>query len=184
MGRQYNYFISPEEELDFMEKLFDNDFLILKPQEVTRDNIVVWEWKVLQLQDVKKNQDVLNNCEKLFYMLSRTYIYKKEWGELKNNKKSYFDLVNRCPIIEHCHCRINEEYNSLSSGRFYLNTWYKNEIESFDIVYKGFQKLVRMMKKKIVYKRYEYEFENGKAMHWPASQQAVDLIKSGYKIGL
>lgn len=49
-------------------------------------------------------------------------------------------MVIGCPIIEHCHCRINEEYNSLSSGRFYLNTWYKDEIESFDTVYKGFQK--------------------------------------------
>ena len=183
MGRQYNYFISPEEELDFMEKLFDSNFLILKPQEVTRNNTVVWEWKVLQLQDVKKNQDVLKNCEKSFYMLSRTYIYKKEWGELKKNGESYYNLVIRCPIIEHFHCGINEEHNSLSSGRFYLDTWYKNEIESFDIVYKGFEKLVRMMKKNIAYKSHEIEFENGKTMHWPSSQQAVDLIKSGYNIG-
>ena len=184
MGRQYNYFISPEEELDFMETVLENDFFILKPQEIIKDNTVAWKWKVLQLQDVKKNQDVLNNGEKLFSMLSRTYIYKMEWGELKNNKKSYFDLVNRCPIIEHCRCRINEEYNSLSRGRFYLDTWSKNEIESFDTVYKGFQKLVRMMKKNIVFKGYEYEFEDGKKMQWPSSQQAVDLIKSGYKIGI
>lgn len=184
MGRQYNYFISPEEELDFMEKIFDNDFLILKPQEVNKDNIVVWKWKFLQLQDVKKYQHALNHCEKLFFMPSRTYIYKKEWGELKNNKEKYWDLVNGCPIIEHWHCGINEEHNSLSSGRFYLDTWYKDEMGSFDIVYKGFQKLVRMMKKNIVYKSYEYKFENGKEMHWPSSQQAVDLIKSGCKIGL
>lgn len=178
MGRQYNYFISPEEELDFMEKLFDNNFLILKPQEVTRENIIVWEWEVLQLHDILRK-----NHEK-FCMPSRTYIYKKEWGELKNNQKTYFSLVDKCPIIEHCHCSINEEYNSLSSGRFYLDTSNKDEIESFNIVCKGFQKLIRMMKKKIVYKSYEYVFENGKTMHWPSSQQAVELIKSGYKIGL
>ncbi len=184
MGRQYNYFISPEEELDFLKELFDNDFIVLKAQKVTKGNHVVWEWGVLQLQDDKKDEGTLKNFENLFNMLSRSYIYKKEWGELKNNKESYWDMVHGCPIIEHCHCRINEEHNSLSSGRFYLDTWYKDDIESFDTVYKGFQKLVRMMKKKIVYKRHEIEFENGKTMHWPASQQAVDLIKNGYKIGL
>lgn len=179
MGRQYNYFISPKEEIDFAKSLLENGFLILAPQKVkNNENRETWEWKVFQLSDC------LRQNGKEISMPWRNYIYKEDWGKLKNNHESFVEFLKGCPVIEHCHCTINEENKKLSSGRFWIDTYYREEMESFDVIYKAFQKLVRMMKKKIIYKSYEYKFKDGTKMHWPSSQQAVDLIESGYKVGL
>lgn len=175
MGRQYNYYISPEEDLDFMKELVSKGFLILEHQKNIKNNIILCNWKVLQLDDI-----VMGDSRGILlpYM---THIYKKEWGELKTGQETYSNLRKKCPIIEHVHCKINTEYNMLTRGRFWIDTYYRGEMESFDTLYKEFQKVVRMMKKRIVYKG--YKFENSQETTYPLSQQAVDLIKSGYKIG-
>lgn len=90
-------------------------------------------------------------------------------------------MTRRCPVIEHVHCIINEKNKILTRGRFWLDTYYRDEIESFDAIYKDFQRLVRMMKKRIAYK--DYQFENGQSADWPISQKAVELINSGYRRG-
>ena len=53
MGRQYNYFISPEEEMDFTENLINKGYLILRDQRITVDNKDMWEWKILSIEDIR-----------------------------------------------------------------------------------------------------------------------------------
>ena len=38
MGRQYNYYITPEEELEFTKNLMDKGYLILKTQKISIDD--------------------------------------------------------------------------------------------------------------------------------------------------
>lgn len=52
MGRQYNFFISPEEDLDFVKEMMDKGFLILEAQQITKDDKSVWGWKNLSENDI------------------------------------------------------------------------------------------------------------------------------------
>ena len=168
MGRQYNYFISPEEEMDFTESLINKGYLILRDQRISVDNKDMWEWKILSIEDIR--------AEGKDFLLGGTYIYKKEWGELKNYQESYVESQRACPVIEHVHCAICSGYNNaLTRGRFWIDTYYKEEMESFDTVYKEFRSLVYMMKKRIVCKEYTFK-DGGRALH-PISQKAIDLIE-------
>ena len=167
MGRQYNYYIIPEEELEFTKNLMDKGYVILETQKTSIDDKDIWKWKILSLEDIMDG----DKCS----LPWRTYIYKEEWGELKNYQEDYFDLQQACPVIEHKHCRIGRNYNELASGRFWIDTYYKEEMESFDTVYREFRSLVYMMKKRIVCK--EYTFKDGRRAFWPISQKAIDLIE-------
>lgn len=175
MGRQYNYFISPKEDKNFVKYLLDNNFIILEPQKEIKNNDETWNWEELKICKCSKQND------EDFFIPYKTYIYKKEWGELKQNQKGYFDFVMKSPVIEHIHCLINSE-NRLSRGRLYFPTYYKDEIEAFDTIYKEYQRLVRKMKKNIIYK--DYVFKNGKRIGWPFSQEAIGIIENGCKIGV
>ena len=59
MGRQYNYYISPEEELDFTKKLMDKGYLILETQKTSIDDKDIWKWKILSLEDIWLEINVL-----------------------------------------------------------------------------------------------------------------------------
>lgn len=168
MGRQYNYYITPEEDKDFMKYLSDNGYIILDEQQEYNDEKkeYICTWKTVQLYDAsgKYNKDVSS--------LRKTYIYKEEWGKLVNNKTAS-EVIFKSPVIEHVHCKINVERNELTRGRLYLCTYCKELIPSFDIVYKEYQKLVRIIKKYITYK--EYPFEDARYGGGTFSQKAVDL---------
>ena len=143
MGKQYNYFISPIEEQLFLEYLNKNGFLVLNSKkEIKSGDDVVWNWEVLQVQAL------LEEIEKRNTIPWRTYIYKEEWGRLKINQNKYTDFVSKNPVIEQCHCMINSD-NKLSRGRFYIDTSYKEDIESFDVICREYQKLVCVMKKRL-----------------------------------
>ena len=167
MGRQYNYYITPEEELEFTKNLMDKGYLILKTQKISIDDKDMWKWRILSLEDIMAG----DKCS----MPKITHIYKEEWGDLKKHHESQFELKRACPVIEHSRCAINREYNVLTSGRFWIDTYYKEEMESFDTVYKEFRSLVYMMKKRIVCK--EYTFKDGRRALRPISQKAIDLIE-------
>ena len=177
MGRQYNYYISPEEDKNFMKYLADNGYVILNIQmgynDEKKENVCTWE--TIQLYDGsgKYKED--------FSLPYLTFIYKEEWGNLVNNK-NYVEVVSKAPVIEQIHCMVDAEDNRLSCGRLYLCTDYKELISSYDTIYREYQKLVRVLKKNIAYK--DYTFEDGRYMGWPSSQQAVDIIKSGCRIGI
>ena len=74
MGRQYNYYISPDEELKFAKYIFDNGFTIIAPNVVQEDNTVL-DWSADTIQMYTN----LEEYEKVHYLFWVTYLYRKGW---------------------------------------------------------------------------------------------------------
>lgn len=143
MGKQYNYYVSPEEEKEFAQYLFDNGFLILAPKILKDDNgNIELDWTIDNLQQYNNMSDY----NKFFSDLYMTCIYKKEWGQLIVMPDKCVDW-QKSPVIDYMYSQIDESMHCLLRGRFYLDTRYKDEIENFDAVYKDYRKIVRVMKK-------------------------------------
>lgn len=178
MGRQYNFYISPEQDLKFIKYLFEEGYKIVVPHAFIVDNDIRYDYTFDKIEIYQDINSFLSIQEQHFYSVE---IYKGEWGGLVKKECERIDY-EKSPIIEYNRCFIHEYKNFLSRGRLYIRTYYKNEIEYFDTVYKEYQKLVRVMKKNIDYK--DYEFDDGRHLSWPASQEAIDILKSGCKIGM
>lgn len=86
-------------------------------------------------------------------------------------------------IIEWIHCKLGgKEKDTLIRGRIFFDTCYKDEIENFEYISKEYQKIVKLLKKKITYK--DYTFEDGKNVGFPISEAAVKLLEGGLKRGI
>lgn len=66
-------------------------------------------------------------------------------------------------------------------GKIFLDTSCKDEKESFDVISKEYQTIVKLIKKKITYK--DYTLDNGRNIGWSISEKAVKLIERGVKQG-
>lgn len=160
MGKQYNYYIDSLLEKKFCEHLFKNGYSLLS---FYRNELVYYtDYKLL--------------CTKAS-SLCIFFIYREEWGALASETDERL-LREKSPIIVYRRPCINNERQSVSRGRLFVNTKYKNDIMNYDLVCNEFNYLVRWLKREIEYK--EYQFQNGKKCLYPISQKAVELIENGY----
>ena len=170
MGKQFNYYISPEEDIAFTQELLEMGYCIMKFVVVDKkDDAYMVKWEEVDLSEEKED------------ITDMTYIYKEEWGPLRNDIFVLSD-IDMEPVIELSHCKVWETTKKLGRGRIYLNTVYKDEIASFDAVEKDFRKIVRLVKKLIAHK--EYTFADGRSASAPLSDAAVKLVESGNGIRL
>lgn len=169
MGKQFNYYIAPEEDLEFTNQLTRLGYSIMEYILVEENGASLWKWKKL---DVPFDNDM--------EITRKTYIYKEDWGELKEhiNKSE----VHKDPVIEQIHCKLGgKDKDTLVRGRIFLDTSCKDEMESFDVISKEYQTIVKLIKKKITYK--DYTLDNGRNIGWSISEKAVKLIERGVKQG-
>ncbi len=169
MGKQFNYYITPEEDLEFTNELIKMGYSIMQ-YTLSEEGDALWQWKNLDIPLDSKVE-----------ILRKTYIYKKEWGELKAHYNK--SEVHKDAVIEQIHCKISgKDKNTLIRGRLFLDTRSKNEIELFDVISREYQLIVKLIKKKIEHK--DYVFENGENVGYPISTAAIKLINSGVKKGM
>ena len=170
MGKQFNYYISPEEDIAFTKELIELGYCIMKFVVVDKkDDAYMVKWEKADLSEEKEDT------------MRKTFIYKEEWGTLRDDIFVVSD-IDMEPVIEQVHCEVWETTKKLGRGRIYLNTVYKDEIASFDAVEKDFRKIVRLVKKLIAHK--EYTFADGRSASAPLSDAAVKLVESGNGIRL
>lgn len=172
MGKQYNFYISPREAKEFIEYIYTNGYIVVAPKIQEVNGKKTFHWLYSNLKKYTELQDFLEVYE-YFYQV---YLYKEEWGDILKSSKDSLD--DRSPLIEYRRCSINEEHKALYSGRLYLSTYCKDEMKNFDIVNREYQKLVRTVKKYIIYK--DYEYGDGKKCFWSASQEAIEILNNGY----
>ncbi len=169
MGRQYNYYISPRQDELLVRWLFGNGFSILEAKKSLKEsNDIIWDLQEITVDRFK---------QELPY---KTFIYKKEWGKINKSYEKYSDITMKNPIIEQIHCLETDDY-FLTRGRIYMDTYYKNEIPEFEIVYKEYTKLTRFIRKYIDCK--QYILADGRKIFFPISKEAVNMLENGYKIG-
>ena len=133
MGKQFNYYISPEEDIAFTQELIELGYCIMKFVVVDKkDDAYMVKWEEVDLSEEKED------------ITDMTYIYKEEWGSLRGDIFIKSD-INKEPVIELSHCKVWETTKKLGRGRIYLNTVYKDEIATFDAVEKDFRKIVRLV---------------------------------------
>ena len=175
MGKQYNFYISPKQDLEFIKYLFDEGYMIVVPHAYWEGDIIKYDHGFNNVEIYDK-QNYFMNVQEMHYSFK---IYRKIWGELVKKQQGFLDY-EKSPLIEYRRCFINKEENFLSGGRLYLDTDYKEEKDSFEIICKEYQKLVRVIKKYIAYK--DYIFDDGQCLSRPSSQEVVDLVRLGYHI--
>ncbi|MGN0497340.1 MAG: hypothetical protein ACI4GW_14040 [Lachnospiraceae bacterium] len=117
-------------EKDFVKYLFDSNFLIIEPKVLNTNNGVDLDWSSDMLQ--------VYNCLEQYSDIIKTYLYKREWGELKRKSNNHVNW-STSPVIEHFHCKINLEQNRLLRGRLYLDTDHKEEIQAFALINKEYE---------------------------------------------
>lgn len=175
MGRQYNFFISPKQDLDFIKYLFESEYEIIVPRFYECNGDIKYDFTLNNLIIYEKYDDFITFHEQYH----KLWIYKKCWGYLQKDEMSFFNEL-RSPVLEYFRCSIYTKNNFVSRGRLYISTQYKDEIDSYDIIRKEYQKLVRIIKKNIKYK--SYNFEDGRRCLWPASQEIIDIMQKDYRI--
>lgn len=175
MGRQYNFYISPKQDLEFIKYLFEEGYKFVVPHAFWEDDIIKYDHDFDSIE-IYDNMDSFMRIQEQH--LTNVNLYRESWGKLLKTEYGFLDR-SKSPLIEYCRCFIHPQEKFLSRGRIYISTYYKDEMENFDVIYKEYQKLVRVMKKKIEYKK--YVFDNDQSFYWPSSQEAVDIVKSGHQ---
>ena len=175
MGKQYNFFIGPKQDLDFIKYLFENEYEIIVPQFYEHNGEMKYDFRLSNLIIYKEYNDFIAVHEHYH----KLWVYKESWGCLEKQENGFFDEL-KSPVIEYMRCFIYKEENYVSRGRLYISTQHKDEINFYTVICKEYQKFVRLIKKDITYKC--YQFENGRELSWPVSQEMINLINKDYRI--
>lgn len=162
MGKQYNFYIDSALEEKFVEYLFENDYRLYSFH--LKKLVCYSNDKILK----SKGSSLCIFC-----------IHKEAWGKMPS-EISEVVLRERCPIITYKRPSVDIKRKTISRGRLFLETRYKNEIDNFEIVNDEYNKLVKWLRKEVQYK--DYRFKDGKKSLFPISQAAVDLVEEGYRL--
>ncbi len=169
MGKQYNFYIAPEEDIIFTKELIESGYSIMEYYMVEDNGGGLWKWKKVDISSFEKD------------IIRTTYLYREDWGELSESHRK--SDVHKAPVIEQIHCKIGgKDKDTLIRGRIFLDTSYKNEIDAFDNIAKEYQKIAKEIKKKTTNK--DYTFADGKTAGFPISDMAIRLIENGIRKGI
>lgn len=171
MGRQYNFYIEPILDERFCEKIF-------------KDGNRIYYF------DRSDGEKKLYSCDDYIALYEYKasggmfFIYNDKWGDFASlsDEKIFRD---KSPVIEYVRPYIDESKKVICRGRVYINTYYKDDINGFDIVNKEFDRLVRWLKKQIDYKEYDFGGMSGynrKNVEFNVTSGIVQLVKSGYSL--